>query len=142
MKNVVPDTNVLVSGLLNPFGPPGRILDLVLSGDLTLAYDDRILAEYRAVLAREKFDFDPAPIAELIGYIEAQGQAVTAPVLDITLPDANDAPFLEVVVAARSDALITGNLRHYPPASRRGVAVLSPSEFLEKWKEAIGRARK
>ena len=29
----VVDTNVLVPGLLSPFGPPGRIVDLLLSRD-------------------------------------------------------------------------------------------------------------
>jgi hypothetical protein len=37
------DTNVLVSGLLSANGPPGRLLDAVLSRRLTMAFDDRIL---------------------------------------------------------------------------------------------------
>ena len=47
----VVDTNVLVSGLLSPFGPPGRIVDLLQAGGLRLAADDRIEAEYRDVLS-------------------------------------------------------------------------------------------
>jgi hypothetical protein len=31
---VVLDTNILVSALLSPFGPPARVLDLVLNGDI------------------------------------------------------------------------------------------------------------
>lgn len=31
---IVLDTNVLVSGLLQPFGPSGQIVRLVASGDL------------------------------------------------------------------------------------------------------------
>jgi predicted nucleic acid-binding protein len=42
---IVLDTNVLVSGLLSPHGPPGRIFDLLLGGKLTLVFDDRLLAE-------------------------------------------------------------------------------------------------
>ena len=49
------DTNVLVSGLLNPSGHPGRLIDAVLSGHLLLAIDDRIFAEYSKVLKRLKF---------------------------------------------------------------------------------------
>ena len=52
---VVLDTNVLVSGLMSPGNPPGRIIDFLRAGDITLAIDDRILAEYCAVLARENF---------------------------------------------------------------------------------------
>ena len=48
------DTNVLVSGLLSPFGPPGRLVDALLARHLRIASDDRIEAEYREVLARPK----------------------------------------------------------------------------------------
>jgi putative PIN family toxin of toxin-antitoxin system len=130
---IVLDTNVLVSGLLSPFGPPGRILDLVLSGELGLAYDDRILAEYRDVLARAKFGFDLASVTELLAYIEAEEQHVTAMPVNVELPDLDDLPFLEVSRAAQADALVTGNTRHYPAASRRGIVVLTPVEFMERW---------
>jgi predicted nucleic acid-binding protein len=48
---VVADTNVLVSGLLSAHGNPARVLDLLTTGDLKAAYDDRIATEYRQVLA-------------------------------------------------------------------------------------------
>lgn len=75
---IVLNTNVVMSGLLNPFGAPGRILDLILSGELRLAYDDRVLAEYRDVLMRDQFGFEATPVADLLAYIEAEGQHVTA----------------------------------------------------------------
>ena len=49
------DTNVFVSGLLNPFGPPDKIIDLILSRACLITYDDRILAEYEEVLFRRRF---------------------------------------------------------------------------------------
>ena len=52
---LVLDTDVLVSGMINPLGPPGRIVDLLREGELELTVDDRILAEYTAVLNRRKF---------------------------------------------------------------------------------------
>ncbi len=130
MTLIVLDTNVLVAGLLNPFGPPGRLLDLILTGEVQLACDDRILAEYRQVLARKRFGFDQTAIADLLTYLEAEGQHVTAPPRNIDLPDPDDAPFLEVALAAQASALVTGNTRHYPASSRRGVAVLTPIQFI------------
>jgi hypothetical protein len=53
------DTNVLVSGLLSPSGPPGRLVDVLLGRRLRLALDDRIEAEYREVLARPKLGIEP-----------------------------------------------------------------------------------
>ena len=130
---IVLDTNVLVAGLLSPFGPPGRILDLVLSGELGLAYDDRILAEYRDVLARARFGFDRTSVAELLAYIETEEQHVTAMPVNVELPDPDDLPFLEVSRTVQADALVTGNTRHYPAASRHGIVVLTPAEFMERW---------
>lgn len=130
---IVLDTNVLVAGLLDPFGPPGRILDLVLAGDVQLAYDDRILAEYRAVLARDKFGFDPTAVDAVLAYIETTGCPITAPPLNIEWPDPDDTPFLEVAQAAQVAALVTGNPRHYPTPSRLGVTVTTPAQFIEHW---------
>ncbi len=67
---VVLDTSVLVSGLLNPHGSPARVLDLVTAGPVVLFYDDRIIAEYRALLSRPRFAFDPANVAALLALIE------------------------------------------------------------------------
>ncbi len=129
---VVVDTNVLVSSLLSAFGPPSRILDLLLTGDLQLAYDDRIRIEYQQVLARPRFGFDVNEIAEVLDYLFSNGVALTAHPLAVDLPDAFDAPFLEVAIEL-SVPLITGNMRHFPEAQCRGAIVFSPAEFLTWW---------
>lgn len=132
MERIVPDTNVLVLALINSFGAPGRVLDLVLAGKLVVAYDDRILAEWRDVLRREKFGFAPTDVRALLGFVEREGTKVNPPVLDVELPDPDDAPFVEVAVAADA-TLITGNLKHYPPQARGGAKVTDPNTFLEYW---------
>jgi len=43
---IVLDTNVLVSGLLTPFGTSGEIVRMVSAGRLNLCIDARILLEY------------------------------------------------------------------------------------------------
>ena len=40
------DTNVLVSGLLSPSAPPGRLVDALLGRRLRVALDDRVEGEY------------------------------------------------------------------------------------------------
>ena len=54
MKLVL-DTNVLVSGMINSAGYPGKIVDLLRSASLEVVVDDRILAEHADVLRRERF---------------------------------------------------------------------------------------
>ena len=136
LERVALDTNVLVSALLNSFGAPGRVLDLVLAGELAVAYDDRVLAEWRQVLRREKFGFPAGDIEVLLGFVEGEGISVNASPLAIKLPDQDDLPFLEVAHASEA-ALITGNTRHYPPEARRGVAVLDPASFLDEWTSKV-----
>lgn len=134
MMKVVLDTNVLVSGLLSPFQAPGRILDLVLAGEFTPAFDDRILAEYREVLTRPKFTFDGSAVDDLLLYFERAGVAVSALPWHVDLPDPDDGIFLEVAWAAQA-VLVSGNLRHFPPELCRDVVVLSPGVFIEQWQQ-------
>jgi len=130
---VVLDTNVLISGVLNPHGPPGRILDAAVAGRLKLLHDDRILAEYRAVLLRPAFGFTSRDVDALLDFMVAAGEPVSAAPLLVVLPDPSDLPFLEVATTARVDALVTGNVRHFRPLrGRHTVPVFSPTEFLER----------
>lgn len=130
---IVLDTNVVVSGLLRPHSKPAAILRLVATGALQVAYDERILAEYRDVLGRSKFPFSAEQITTFLAQIEVDGLPVVAQPLKSHLPDPDDEPFLEVALAARADALITGNTRHYPARSRHGIMVLDPATFLARW---------
>jgi putative PIN family toxin of toxin-antitoxin system len=131
---VVLDTNILVSALLSPFGPPARVLDLVLNGDIRAAYDDRLMAEYREVLARPKFSFATEDVATVLAYLEADGERVTARPLPCALPDPDDLPFLEVATQAEA-VLITGNTAHYPEAVRGEVQVAAPGKFVRAWRK-------
>ena len=135
-QRVVLDTNVVVSALLNSFGAPGRVLDLVLAGELTAAYDDRVLAEWREVLRREEFGFATRDVEALLGFVEAEGLGVNPKPLGAELPDPDDVPFLEVAYAAEA-TLITGNTKHYPDEARQGVAVLEPAAFLDEWTSKV-----
>lgn len=132
LERVVLDTNVLVSSLLNSFGSPGRVLDLVLAGELSTAHDDRLLGEYREVLRREKFGFSSRDVEGLLDFLETEGLKVNPPMLGAKLPDPNDSPFLEVAHAVEA-VLVTGNLKHYPAEERQSVEVLDPAAFLQRW---------
>ena len=49
------DKMIVVSGLLRSQGNPAQVLALVLSSEVSLCHDERILAEYAEVLARPRF---------------------------------------------------------------------------------------
>lgn len=132
---VVLDTNVAVSGLLSPFGNPAEILRMISSGVLQLCFDARILSEYRDVLNRPKFQFEENKIRALLDQIEDKGRIVASTPLPCTLPDRTDEPFLEVAIAGKADALITGNITHFPARLRCRVRVLAPTKFLEFYRK-------
>ena len=124
---IVLDTNVIVSGLLNPSGAPAAVLNLVLRQSATLLVDNRILFEYSDVLRRKKFAFPPHAIDALLDFARASAQYVTAAQSKTKLPDDDDRPFYEVAVSGSADYLITGNKRHFP----RKPFVVTPAQFLD-----------
>ena len=132
---LVLDTNVLISGLLSARNPPGRIVDSIRSGKLSLVVDDRILAEYRTVLRRPLFDryLTAAERDWIISFLEIESRRVIAGPRIVSLPDPNDACFIEIAAEAGLP-FVTGNLKHYPEKSRVGVIVLSPRDFVDRWK--------
>lgn len=132
---VVIDTNVLVAGLLSPFGRPGEVIRMTTAGSLSLLYDARIMAEHTQVLKRPKFSFSPEHIETLLNQVKAIGVIVASDPLSVRLPDEEDEAFLEVALAGRAECLITGNLKHFPSAARQGIRVLSPAEFLDLYRQ-------
>ena len=132
---IVLDTNILISGLLTPFGPSGEIVRMVSAGELILYIDARILSEYNEVLHRPKFKFDKDHISILLDFIKQYGQFVASLPLKNHLPDPDDEPFLEVAIAGKVRSLITGNIVHYPSSSREDIKIFSPSEFLEFYRK-------
>ncbi len=128
---IVLDTNVLVSGVLSASGPPGWILEAVLAGDLELAVDMAIRQEYAEVLTRPEFALLRVQLDKLLAALDRCAFWVAGvPPWPVPLPDPDDESFL-AVAAASASVLVTGNLRHFPAASRRGVVVLTPREFKE-----------
>ena len=127
---VVLDTNVLVSALLKSTGAPAQVLEAVLEGRLVVVFDDRILEEYREVLARPKFAraIDPQAASAVIEFIVAAGERVTASGAAVTVVDPKDAAFIEVALTGGVDAIVTGNQKHFP--ANVGARVLSPAELI------------
>ena len=70
---------------------------------------------------------------KVLDYIESTGHPASASPLSVVLPDSDDLPFLEVAASEGTDALVTGNVKHFKP--RRGkhdVRINTPAEFLAR----------
>lgn len=139
MLLVVLDTNVLVSAMLSAKGSPGKILDLIMSNQIQVAYDDRILGEYEEVLARPELRLDQSKVIASIDHIELSGKIITPGMLSKDgYIDPDDIMFAEIFITSKADALVTGNLKHYKPLLDQNAVVLSPTQFLEKYFPSSG----
>lgn len=126
MRAVV-DTNILVSGLLRPDGPPGAVARQIVAQAIEPVVCDAIVAEYRAVLPRRRLRLRAADIDELLALIEAQALWVEIPPYlgRPALPDPADWPFIACALAVGCP-VITGNARDFPAAL--GVRVMTARE--------------
>jgi putative PIN family toxin of toxin-antitoxin system len=127
---VVIDTNVLVSGLLNPHGIPAEILGMFFEEKIIPCYDVRILFEYTEVLNRPKFNFSKPEINALLDFIKYKGSLILARKYPHKLRDPGDLPFLEVALGSQAAFLITGNLAHFPKGIGQ-TKVVSPAQFVK-----------
>ena len=109
------DTNVVVSGLLNPAGAPGQLLLAVRDGRIRAAWTPSILSEYASVLRRPKFGFPRPLVANFIGSFAEAWEIKRSPKLRVELPDRSD----EIFLAARRGR--TGSSRSaWPTRFERG----------------------
>jgi putative PIN family toxin of toxin-antitoxin system len=131
---IVLDTNVLVSALLHPGRTPDLALGAARAAGAVILVDARVEAEYREVLGRSKFRaVDPARRDALVAEVLASSERVAAGrPTDFPMLDPDDRAFVEVALAGRADAVVTGNGRHYPEGM--GFAVLSPAALLVRLK--------
>lgn len=124
------DTNVLVSAALSAGGTCDQIFRVAVAGELRLAWSAAILAEYREVLLRPKFGFEPQVVASVL--------AVFSPVDQVTpesappLPDSDDEAFLAAALMTPDQVLVTGNAIHFPADLCAPVEVLSPAVALQR----------
>lgn len=137
---IVLDTNVVVSALRTEDGNPALVVELVLTGAITLVYSAAILAEYREVLARPRLQLDPTLANDLCDELAAVGEEVDPADLykgplallmppPAHFPDPDDAVFVAVALLGAADAIVTGNTKHFAKVVR--PLVYSPSDFLD-----------
>ena len=132
MIRVILDTNVVVSAVLAPSGPPFEIIDLANQNLIQLWASDAVFDEYREVLGRPQFakiralsDIQLAEICRICRFV-TPGKKVEVS------PDPDDDIFLECAEAAKAHYLVTGNVRHFP-ARWKYTKIVTPRQFLDQF---------
>jgi putative PIN family toxin of toxin-antitoxin system len=127
---VVLDTNILVSAIKSPLGPPAMVLLLVLRGDLTVCISPAVLAEYESVLHRPELKLKAEKVAETLASIRSiAGLVNPTETLKLSEHD-DDNRFYECAAEGGADYIVTGNTRHFRK-SYRNTRIITARELLE-----------
>jgi putative PIN family toxin of toxin-antitoxin system len=128
---VVVDTNVLVSRLILPQSLPAQALRRA-ELEARLLISETTMYELADVLGRSKFDRyitleNRKSFLRRLGHI-----AEFIPIIQIVgeCRDPKDDKFLEVALNGRADVIVTGDVDLMGMNPWRGIAILSPADYL------------
>ena len=130
MIRVVLDTNIIVSALLQPLGPPAQVFTLAIGGSLQLCVSGKIYAEYEEVISRPRFQRPEDVIAATLQAIRDKSFWVRPAEAIRACADPDDDMFLECAQAGQADYLVTGNLKHFP-ASWESTRIMTAKGLLD-----------
>ena len=131
---IVVDTNVFISAVLFPQSIPSRAVELAVDvADRLFSWET--IAELKDVLHRPKFDRYLVKYKRIAFFRRVIKDAI---VIDQVTPlaicrDPDDDKFLSLAVAGKADAIITGDADLLALHPFRGVAILTPQQFVEQF---------
>lgn len=128
------DTNVIVSGLINPQGAPAAVLKALRSRRFTLISSPAINGEIIEVLnrpyIRERYGLEEV-IFDVSFLLWELAELIIDPPVARVSADPDDDKFLAAAAAGLADYLITGDAGHLLQLREyRDVRIISPAEFL------------
>jgi putative PIN family toxin of toxin-antitoxin system len=131
----VMDTNVLVSAFRSRHGASFEIFRRLRLGDWTAVVSNHLLFEYEEILKQQapELGLSLKDVDELLNAICARAEE--CPLLHGWQPilrDPDDEPLVQLAVESDARLIVTHNVRDLQPATRLGVEVLQPREFLAK----------
>lgn len=132
---VVLDTNVVASALLWG-GTPERLIEAAGEGGLELVTSEALLAELAGILGRSKFaqklEQRNLSATEIVArYREIAETVAAAPIEEARLRDPDDAAVLACALAARVEAIVSGDADLHALGNYQGIPILSPAQCLQ-----------
>ncbi len=133
IRQIILDTNVLVSALRSNQGASFKLLSLLRGGKFKIHLSVALVCEFEDVLKRENIGINLSrkDVDRLLDILCLSGEKHKIwyqwrPLLN----DAKDEFVAELAVNAQVDAIATHNIKHFQNVRQFGVEVLTPSEFL------------
>ena len=135
MPRWVLDTNAVLSALIRPGGVSGRLRLAWQSQRFVPLVSRPTAAELIRVLAYPKFKLAPEEQHDLLADYLPWAEIFRVPDTPPRTPacrDPHDVPFLQLALAAKADALVTGDADLLVLAPMRGLAILTPAQAIER----------
>ena len=137
---VVVDTNILISALIFDSDRPRQALDFVIDSEFgVILISDEVVAELEDVINRPRFDkyLDEEEKRKLVADLRGQAEAVNVTETISACRDPKDDKFLELAVSGNASHIITGDADLLVMNPFRGIAIMTPHEFLESVEDEI-----
>jgi len=130
---IVADTNVLIAALGWKGSNPYKIIQKCFKKELTLVISPDIIAEFKKVTLRPKFEFSPEEIDEFISaLIEISEVVQPEENFNVIIKDPEDNKFLEAAVAGSARYIVSGDKHLLDLKEFRGIKIERPAEFLKQ----------
>lgn len=134
MKRIVMDTNVIVSAI-GWSGLPARLLEACLKGRLRLFVSPAILQEVSEVLARPKLAVlaRHPDLPVVLAWLHHPDRLVFPTAALRAAEDPDDDKVIACAVAAKAEAIITGDDHLLRLGAYQGIAIVTPEQACARW---------
>jgi uncharacterized protein len=127
---VVLDCNVVIAAARTDGVCRTVLLDIVRHHQALLSAP--VIAEYRSVGARPKHKPYHRTMLVITDLLEQVALIVEPAQHSFGLQDPDDEIYLATAFAGQAEALVTGNIRHFPTPRYGSIEILRPAEFLTR----------
>lgn len=141
MIRVVPDTNVIISGMIIPHGNTTNIINLALARKIILYGSQETFNEFCKKIRKNKFFrylkkqyFSPDKVIDdYCSFIFMINPLETPSNYNIVIDDPDDNKFIKVAIASKSRIIISGDKHLKKLKKHKNIIIVSPGRFIRSW---------
>lgn len=132
IKKITVDTNILISFFVFPSGVVREIISLALKKQILIFVSPGIIEEYSRVL-RLKFGWLDSDINKNISLLRRMAEVIIpGAAVNAVHADPTDNKVIECAVAAKVDAIISGDSHLLNIKKYRSIPIMKPADLLRE----------